>query len=473
MLRILTMKFFMGKVKATYGVLLILIAFCNGCGNITNNSYDFPDIIKSDTLRILTLNTSTSYFIYRDQYMGYHYDMISNFCKEHELVGKIIVVNKFSDILQMLLDGEGDVIAYNMPVANGLKNSVIYAGLSQISHQVLVQRAEHFDSMITDVTQLIGKRVSVVEGSKHYDRLENLNKELGGGILIEFAQHDTIVEEDLIRMVSRGEIDYTVADDDFAKFNQTYFRNLDVHLNISFDQRSSWTVRKDSPILADSLNSWIDKSLLEPSYLRIIKRYFEEAKGHYDASIAPVGKMLGPNVISPFDVFFRMHGEITGIDWRLLASVAFQESTFNSEGVSWAGARGLMGLMPTTAASLGVESNQLYDPEINISTGAKYLNELLHVFRTIESYEERVKIALAAYNGGIGHVYDARALAEEYGSDADIWYGSVEKFIQLKHLEQYYTDPVCKNGYFRGDETVAYVRDVVNRWEYYKLNVKE
>jgi len=183
--------------------------------------------------------------------------------------------------------------------------------------------------------------------------------------------------------------------------------------------------------------------------------------------------MLGPNVISPFDVFFRMYGEITGIDWRLLASVAFQESTFNSEGVSWAGARGLMGLMPTTAASLGVESNQLYDPEINISTGAKYLNELLHVFRTIESYEERVKIALAAYNGGIGHVYDARALAEEYGSDADIWYGSVEKFIQLKHLEQYYTDPVCKNGYFRGDETVAYVRDVVNRWEYYKLNVKE
>jgi membrane-bound lytic murein transglycosylase F len=82
-------------------------------------------------------------------------------------------------------------------------------------------------------------------------------------------------------------------------------------------------------------------------------------------------------------------------------------------------------------------------------------------------------LALAAYNGGIGHIFDARALAEKYGADPDVWAGNVERYIQLKRLEQYYNDPVCKNGYFRGDETVNYVIDVVSRWEHYMQRVKE
>ena len=161
------------------------------------------------------------------------------------------------------------------------------------------------------------------------------------------------------------------------------------------------------------------------------------------------------------------------IDWRLLASVSYQESTFNNEGISWAGAKGLMGLMPSTAASLGVDSEMLIDPEANIKAGAEYLRNLIILFNSVENSDERLKLALASYNGGIGHISDARALAEKYDADEDVWDGSVEKFIQLKRLEQYYNDPVCKNGYFRGDETVEYVRDVVERWHLFKERIKE
>ena len=160
-------------------ILLIIILFSHGCSKSITTGYDFPAIVESDTLSVLTFNTSTSYFIYRDQPMGYHYDMISQFCRQHSLVPNITVAENWGAIMRMLKDGVGDVIVYNMPVTNQLRDSIVYCGLQQISHQVLVQRVQHTDSMITDVTELIGKKITVVEGSKHHDRIINLNNELG------------------------------------------------------------------------------------------------------------------------------------------------------------------------------------------------------------------------------------------------------------------------------------------------------
>lgn len=454
-------------------VLVLLLFSGRYCAKTTGEVKDFPRIVELDTLRVLTLNSSTSYFIYRDQPMGYHYDMINSFCVEHGIVPKIIVAANLNHLFEMLQNGVGDMIAYNMPYSNEYKDSAIYAGLQQVSHQVLVQPLRPIDSLLTDVTHLIGRNITVIDGSKQYERLVNLNNELGGGIIIEKEKSDSVVVEDLIRMVSRGEIDYTVADDDLAKFNQTYFRNIDVHLGVSFEQRSSWMVSKESPILADSLNSWFANRRSTPANLRIIKRYFEEAKGYSLPGQPFVGSIIGAGVISPFDLYFRKYGDAIAVDWRLLASIAYQESTFDSDGLSWAGARGLMGLMPATAASLGVEADELYDPEINIRTGAEYLKTLLNIFRTIDDSNERLQIVLAAYNGGIGHIFDARALAKKYGADEDIWYSNVEKYIHLKHLEHYYNDPVCNNGYFRGEETINYVSNVISRWEFYKQKVKE
>ena len=456
-------------------ISFVVISLSISCGrsSMTNKVYDLPQILEYDTLRVLTLNSSTSYFIYRDQPMGYHYEMISEFSQQHNLTPKIIVAENSNSMLELLKKGAADVIAYNMPVTNKMRDSILYCGMLEISHQVLVQRVQHFDFMITDVTDLIGKKVTVVKDSRFHERIINLNNELGGGIIIEEINGDTTLVEDLIRMVSRGEIEYTIADDGLAKFNQTYFNNIDVHLPVSFDQRSSWIVRKDSPILADSLNKWFDRSVTQPAYLRIIKRYFEVAKGYSDIHLPTFEGNLGEGVISPFDVYFRQYGKAVGLDWRLLASVSYQESTFNSEGSSWAGAKGLMGLMPATAASLGVDSGMIIDPEVNIKAGAEYLKKLIVLFNFIEDNDERLKLALASYNGGIGHITDARALAEKYGADQNVWDGNVEKFIQLKRLEQYYNDPVCKNGYFRGDETVEYVRDVVERWRLLKEKIKE
>lgn len=454
-------------------LMVISLSVSCGKGSKFKKGYDLPQIMQNDTLRVLTLNSSTSYFIYRDQPMGYHYDMITEFSRQYDLTPKVIVAENSNTMNKLLMEGVADIIAYNMPVTNEMRDSILFCGMQQISHQVLVQRVQHIDFMITDVTNLIGRKITVIKGSRYHDRILNLNNELGGGIIIEEISGDTTLVEDLIRLVSRGEIEYTIADDGLAKFNQTYFSNIDVHLPISFDQRSSWVVRKDSPILADSLNNWFEKSIAQPAYLSIIKRYFEVAKGYSDVHLPTFESNLGKGVISPYDVYFRQYGEAVGLDWKLLASVSYQESTFNNEGSSWAGAKGLMGLMPSTAASLGIDNEMLIDPETNIKAGAEYLRNLILIFNSVENSDERLKLALASYNGGIGHISDARALAEKYGADENVWDGSVEKFIQLKRLEQYYNDTICKNGYFRGDETVEYVRDVVERWQLFKEKIKE
>ncbi|MDD2226729.1 MAG: transglycosylase SLT domain-containing protein [Dysgonamonadaceae bacterium] len=457
-----------------HSAMVLLAAISISCQGDRKKApeYDFPQIMERDTLRVLTLNTSLSYFIYRDQPMGYHYEMIKDFCDKHNLIPEVVLAHNSEVLVNMLNNNKGDVVAYDVPVDNSLKDSLIYCGLSQVSHQVLVQRSEKGDTLLKDVTQLIGKEVYVQAGTKYYDRLVNLNEELGGGIVIKDVDKDTVVVEDLIRMVANREIDYTIADEHVARLNKTYFRNIDVSMAVSFDQRSSWAVRKNMPVLADSLNSWFARINVEPTYRRITKRYFEEAKRLADGGLSSFPVFLKPGQISSFDNYFKKYGREFGIDWRLLASIAYHESSFDPQSRAWTGAGGIMGLMPATAAIFGVRGNSLFDPEINIKAGTEYLKKLLVSFSSIVDVQERTKMALAAYNGGIGHVLDARALAEKYGADKDVWDGNVEKYLQLKRLERYYEDPVCKMGYFRGDETIDYVRCVMNLWGIYKEKVK-
>ena len=234
---------------------LFLVLFCCvfGCKNtrpnpVSENAYDLPQIKDSGELVVLTLYSSTSYFIYRGQEMGFQYELSGQFAKSLGLKLRIEVANSVDELIRKLLAGEGDMIAYNLPVTKEWKDSLIYCGEDIITHQVIVQQGKGKQKPLKDVTELIGKDIYVKPG-KYYDRLVNLNNELGGGIQIQKVTNDSITTEDLITQVAQGKIPYTVADNDLAKLNKTYYPNLNIDLSISFDQRSSWAVRKDCPEL--------------------------------------------------------------------------------------------------------------------------------------------------------------------------------------------------------------------------------
>ncbi len=171
--------------------------------------------------------------------------------------------------------------------------------------------------------------------------------------------------------------------------------------------------------------------------------------------------------ISEYDAIIKRGVHRLGWDWRMMASIVWNESRFNINAVSSQGARGLMQFMPRTAARFGLEGEELKDPKKNIEAGVEYLKFLERRFDEIEDRDERIKFVLAGYNAGPGHVRDAMALAKKYGDDPYIWDNSVEKWLLALQESKYYMDNVCKHGFFRGRYTVRYVKNVFNKYEEY------
>lgn len=450
-------------------LLLCFIFGCRGSHHVEDkkNRSDLQQIKDSGELVVLTLYSSTSYFIYRGQDMGFQYELSEQFAKNLGVRLRVEVVKSVHELIERLLAGKGDLIAYHLPVTKKWKDSLTYCGEEVITHQVIVQRTGGRIKPLKDVTELIGKEVYVKTG-KYYDRLVNLDKELGGGIHIHKVTNDSISVEDLIMQVSQGKIPYTVADNDVAQLNTTYYPNLNIGLPISFDQRASWAVRKDCPKLAAAADKWYKENITSLAYTASMKRYFEISKGILHSPILS----LREGKISHFDNLFKKYAAEINWDWRLLASLAYTESNFDSTAVSWAGARGLMQLMPATARSMGLPEGKEQNPEESIKAAVKYIATTTRSFAKVPA-EERLNFILASYNSGIGHVQDAMALAEKYGKNKYVWRGNVENFILLKSNEEYFTDPVCKNGYFRGIETYNFVRDILSRFDQYKKKIKK
>lgn len=452
---------------------LCFLLFCLGaCHNKRHvpeeagHAHDLAQIKDSDELVVLTLYSSTSYFIYRGQAMGFQYELSEQFAKSLGVKLRIEVARNVPEMIQKLLNGEGDIIAYNLPITKEWKDSLIYCGEEVITHQVIVQRNNGKTKPLKDVTELIGKDVYVKSG-KYYDRLVNLDKELGGGIHIHEVTNDSITVEDLITQVAQGKIAYTVADNDLAKLNATYYPNLNTGLSISFDQRASWAVRKDCPQLAKAANEWHEKNMTSPAYTASMKRYFEISKAMPHSPILS----LREGKISHYDDLFKKYAKEIDWDWRMLASLAYTESNFDTTAVSWAGAKGLMQLMPSTARAMGMPPGMEQNPEESIKAAVKYIAATNRSLSMIPDKNERLKFILAAYNAGLGHVNDAMALAEKYGKNKFVWDNNVDDYILLKSNEEYFTDPVCKNGYFRGIETYNFVRDITARYETYKKKI--
>lgn len=428
-------------------------------------AYDLPQILEKGELVVLTLYSSTSYFNYRGQEMGFQYELVKQFAQSLGVKVQIKTANSIPEMLEKLATGQADLIAYNVPVTKERKDSIMFCGEEVVTHQVVVQLNKK-DEVLTDVTQLVGKEVHVKPG-KYYNRLVNLNNELGGGIIIHRESNDSVSVEDLITLVSKGKIPYTVCDNDVARLNKTYYPNINIKLAISYDQRSSWVVRKDCPLLAEAANKWHRENQTSPAYEASAKRYFEHSKAvPYTAILS-----LQDGKISHFDHWFRKYSKDINWDWRLLAALAYTESNFDTTVVSWAGAQGLMQLMPATAQAMGVPPGMEQNPEESIKAAVKYIATTTRSLRSIPDEKERINFVLGAYNAGLGHIYDAMALAEKYGSDRNTWFDNVEKYILLKSNEEYFNDSVCKHGYFRGVETYNFVRDINSRYETYKAKI--
>lgn len=278
----------------------------------------------------------------------------------------------------------------------------------------------------------------------HYLLCEKLAKRLGVKLRVEVCKDST----DLVSKLSKGEGDIIACP---IKDKSLTACGPD------------WAVLPDNKELASAIRSWYKPELIDATAKE--QKTLLANGGVIRHVYAPmINRQKG--LISRWDGLFQKYAPQARIDWRLMAAQCYQESCFDPKAHSFAGACGLMQIMPSTARQLGLAESDIYTPEKNIAAASRYMAQLLNDFSDISPRQEQVCFALAAYNGGKGHVRDAMALAKKHGRSAYHW-NSVKEFILKLAQREYYTDPVVKHGYMRGSETADYVDRILKRWADY------
>jgi membrane-bound lytic murein transglycosylase F len=442
-------------------------------------SKDLEEIKKDGVLHAITIYSSTSYFLYKGMPMGFEYELLSRLANYLDLELKITIANDIDDLFDMLNNGEGDLIAYGLTITEPRKSLVNFTKYHYVTHQALVQRMpDNWRSLpgykidkqvISNTLELIEDTVWVRENTSYAERLENLQAEIGANIPIEHIEGN-IPTDEIIRMVAEGEIERTIADYNIAAINKTYYPILHIDTRISFSQRVAWAVRQNSPELLAAINKWITKEKKSDEYYVIYNKYFKNQKS-FSGRVQSDFYSKNGNKISKYDNIIKKNAATIGWDWRFLSSQVYQESRFDPKAESWAGAGGLIQLMPATAKEVGVSNS--FNPEQNVKGGVKYLDKMRDMFDAVEDSTQKVKFTLAAFNCGAGHVFDAMRLAEKNGKNPHIWDENVEEYILKLTDKKYYLDEVVKHGFVRGAEPYNYVRDIFLRYEHYKQFIEQ
>ena len=435
-------------------------------------SADFDLIKKRGKLIAVTDFNSTNYFIYKGEPMGFNYELLTTFADHIGIDLEIVTENHIEHAIGMLNSGEADLIAMGITVNSTRKKEMHFTEPIDETRQVLIQRkprnwrsltADQLNKkLIRNQLDIAGKTVYVQEGSSHAERMITLAGEIGDSITVIEVPFES---EQLIRNVANGEIDYTVCDENVAHVNATYYPIIDISTPVSFPQKLAWGVRKNnSDLLLEELNRWIEVYKKTGSYALLHSKYFRNSRS--GIIIRSDYYALNTGKVSKYDDLIKEFSDTINWDWRLLASLICQESRFDPNVESWAGAYGLMQVMPVTGERFGIDITA--SPENNIKAGVMNINWLHSIFDPkIDDENERLNFILAAYNAGPGHVLDAMKLAEKNGMDPQKW-EDVEKWLLKKSEPRYYNDVVVKSGYFRGTESVAFVSEILNRYEHYK-----
>jgi membrane-bound lytic murein transglycosylase F len=416
---------------------------------------DLHKIRERGILRVLTLNGSASYFLYRGEEMGFEFELARRFAEEIGCRLQVVVPPRADLLVPWLLGGRGDLVAASMTVTEERRRRVRFTRPYNWIGQVVVARSH---DPISERAGLLGREVAVRPSSAYFDTLNAIQPEIEFAIL---AAPEELATENIIARVASGEYDLTVSDSNILEIELTYRDDVREAFHLGEPASIAWMIRPDDEHLLTAADAFLSREYRGTFYNVIKKRYFENKR--VLATMATDRLSVG-GAISPWDDLFRKYGKQVEIDWRLLVAQAYQESRFDPEATSWAGAVGLMQVLPRTAAGLD-EASDLRDPQTGIRVGARYLKWLFDHFEPTLDRGPRLRFALAAYNAGRGHVQDGRRIARSMGLDPDRWFGHVERALPLLSEPEYARQ--ARFGYCRCREPVEYVRGVTARYQAY------
>lgn len=435
--------------------------------SITDPVYrDFAEIKNSGVLRVITSYSSSTYFLHRGIQAGFEYELIKTFSKENDLALEVVIIGEDDNPYDLLNSGAGDLIAASYTITKERKEVVNFTRPYNIVDQLIVI-SEELGENPTSITELSSIPITVRRNSSYYVKLKELQEE-GFDLTINVVSDDMDTEA-LLFQVANGTYSATVADDNYFEASNKYMTGLVKGPIIAENDTIAWAVRKNAPDLESKFNKYLYKHFRfnaegipkRSAYLNVLrKKYFQESDP-IEQYFSPDIEAQGLGGISPYDSLLQTVANEFDLDWVMLTSIAAQESKFDPNSESWAGAVGIMQVLPRFS-DIPLES--LYDPEINIREGARILKEQMEHYSYLDSTTQW-QFALATYNAGPGHVADARRLAIDHNDDPNEW-ESISKALLRLMQRKYYQN--ARYGFCRGIETVRYVNEITNRSNTYE-----
>jgi membrane-bound lytic murein transglycosylase F len=420
---------------------------------------DLDSIRARGSLRVITLNNPVHYFLYRGRQMGFDYEIAGLAAKKLGVRLELVVPTSRDLVFEWLLEGRGDVIAATLTATPERREFLAFSRPYLFVEELAVRRARAVEK-VASVYDLRGRSIHAWRSSSHYQTLQGWIPEVGP-FTIEPIPEDMEYEEILDR-VGSGEYPLAAVDSLVLEAELPHRNDVEVAFSLSAGrpQPIAFALRPGNPKLQEFLDGFVSEIVGSLELNDARERYFRKSRG---LDRAKARSLPGGGRLSPYDEILKKHSKRYGLDWRLMAAQAYQESLFDPEAESWAGAKGLFQLLPSTGLELGFED--LGDPEAGIQAGVRYMHQILERLEPRVPLKHRLRFALAAYNAGFGHLQDARRLAAEQGLDPDKWFGHTEKAMLLLSQPRYYQR--ARYGYVRGSETVRYVSEIQNRYDHY------
>lgn len=429
---------------------------------------DLEQIRKRGVLRVLTRNNPVTYFMWRGEAFGFDYELMKLVADELGVRLAMVVPPSREELIPWLLEGRGDVIAASMTATTERAKKVRFTRPYLFVDEVLVKRSG--DQTVNAPADLAGKSVHVRPSSSYSASLTRLKQAIGPFEIV--AAPEELETAELVDKVGAGELPYTVADSHILDVELTWRDDVAAAFKLppsgvvaagdgagEGQHRVAFAVRPKNARLHAFLEALLEREYRGLRYNMAKKRYFENKRQISRAVEDRLGKS---GRISPYDEVLKKYARRYGLDWRLVAAQAFQESRFDPKAKSWVGARGLMQVMPATGKELGF--TDLEDPDQGTHAGVAYLARLVRGLDPKIPFKQRLRFGLAAYNVGIGHVADARRVAAERGLDPNRWFGHVEKAMLLLEKPEVYRK--ARYGYCRGSEPVKYVSNIQLRYDH-------
>lgn len=422
---------------------------CDGSGGTAGQ---IEHIRATNTLRVVTRNAPTAYYLDRHKKpTGPETELSRAFAAHLGVDVEYIVKHSIRGVLKTLEEGKADMAAAGLSITPGRRDRFAFTtGYRQVRQQVVCNASQ---ATPENVAELAGVKLEVIADSSYVERLQTLKKQKPDADLA-WRENGKVGTEQLLRRVWEGDLDCTVADSNIVDINRRYYPQLEVMFDLNEPESLGWAMPENARPLAKTASDWLTSTSGKQARKRVDAHYYAYLP-EFDVVDRSALVQRVDTKLPRYDPLFDRYGKKHGVPPLLLAAQAYQESKWDPTARSPTGVRGLMMLTRRTAKAMGV-SNRL-DPAQSVRGGAKYLAKMRGYIDESAPAQDRLFLALAAYNIGLAHLRDAQKLARRLNKNPRSW-SDLKTVFPLLADKRYY--PSLKYGYARGTEPVRYIRRI-------------